>query len=318
MDLKSFLSDNQIPYKENIQLAELTGMSLSGVLPLIAKPRSIAQLECLYRFIISGSFSHIIIGGLTNTYLCDGFYRDIIIQTIGVKDIVIEENRTIVGAGYGLSRIARELSEKGVSGYEGFVGIPGTVGAAAINNSGAFGYEMSNVVVEVRGIDSHGNGITYTNEQMVYSPRNSLLKGKEDLLVTSIVLNTSTRGDIPTINNAIQRYSIIRRRDIDGHRKSLGSIVAGHSLMRLWDHNRLAFFVKRCLFFPFRRSNKKKEIQCKIDFGVLGGLHLAKFCDSIGRFCWTKDTKESDFFEYLFFIKSKSKNEIQLEIDIKQ
>lgn len=142
----TFLTKNHIPYKEYIPLSNFTGMNQIGILPLIVYPETIEQLKSIYLKAITDKLSFDILGGITNTYLSNNYQRDIIIVTTKLKGIE-KTNETIwVECGYSLTKIAWELSSEGITGYEGFIGIPGTIGAAAINNSGAFNTSISNIV----------------------------------------------------------------------------------------------------------------------------------------------------------------------------
>lgn len=143
-----FLKTNEIYYKENVQLSELSGMNVQGLLPIVAYPNSMSQLANLYIEVVRRNITYDILAGLTNTYLSNGYFRDIVIMTTKVKEKIREnEDRVWVGCGYSLTKISNEFSREGIAGYEGFVGIPGTIGAAAINNSGAFNSSMSKVVL---------------------------------------------------------------------------------------------------------------------------------------------------------------------------
>lgn len=158
-----FLKQKNISYKENMPLRKLTGMNVQGVLPIVAYPDTIEKLSALYQFVASRGGSYDVLGGLSNTYLSDKYCRDIIIVTTKVRDFEkVDEENIRVGCGYNLTKLSRELSAKSITGYEGFIGIPGTVGAAAINNSGAFNSSMSKAVVSV---DILTNGGGYFNNK---------------------------------------------------------------------------------------------------------------------------------------------------------
>lgn len=148
--MKEFLTTHTILFKENMPLSKLTGMNIQGTLPVVAYPDSISKLSELYLFVISKKYSYDVLGGLSNTYLSNNYYRDIVIITTRVRDLNRRGDGNFrVGCGYNLTKLSKEFSNQGISGYEGFIGIPGTVGAAAINNSGAFNSSMSKVVRDI-------------------------------------------------------------------------------------------------------------------------------------------------------------------------
>ena len=67
--------------------------------------------------------------------------------------------------------------ERGFAGLETLSGIPGTVGAAPIQNIGAYGHEVSEFITQVRTYDRQAKAIkTFTNQECDFSYRNSHFK----------------------------------------------------------------------------------------------------------------------------------------------
>jgi UDP-N-acetylmuramate dehydrogenase len=63
-------------------------------------------------------------------------------------------------------------------GAENLVAIPGTVGAAPVQNVGAYGVEAKNVIYSVRAFDIFtGQERIFTNEECQFAYRNSIFKG---------------------------------------------------------------------------------------------------------------------------------------------
>ena len=317
MELEKFLNENNIPFEKDVPLRKLTGMNQAGTIPLVAKPNNIQQLVNLYR-VVNHNFSYEILGTITNTYIAEGITRDIIIVTTKVKDIEKQEGQVVVGCGYSVTKIASDLSEEGLTGHVGLVGIPGTIGAAAINNSGAFSSDMAHVVREVQIINKEGEIHTISNRDLKYTIRKSCLKHQDFGVLLSVSLQTSEYGDKKEINKRIKCYKEIRQKYIDGNRKSLGSIIKGDTVQRIWEEHPFLSIIRRCIYAPFKYTKYRKRAQCFSEFFVLRGLRFYKHCDNIGRFCWSAITTEKDFFDYLAFIKKVSNNRITLEIEIKK
>lgn len=318
MDIVNFLEEYKVDYQRDVCLSAITGMNIDGSVPILAKPDSIEKLSLLYRFLCKEAYSYEVIGCLSNTFICSSFRRDIVIQTSKVKEKKQFEDKLTIGCGYSLTKIAKELSDAGLVGFEGFIGIPGTIGAAAINNSGAFTSVMSDVVSSVEIVDRQGRILSLRNQDLQYETRSSVLKNNNFGVLLSVTLNTERFGDVYEIAQRINRYSKIRNRDIDGKRKSLGSIIVGNTLPLLWNEHKIANVIRKFLYAPFRFTPYRKKAQCITEFLVLGGLRFVKHCDNIGRFCWTKETTEDDFMEYIEFIKAKSNDKVTLEIEIKK
>lgn len=315
----TFLTKNHIPYKEYVPLSNVTGMNQIGILPLIVYPETIEQLKSIYLKVITDKLSFDILGGITNTYLSNNYQRDVVIVTTKLKGIEKTDGAIWVECGYSLTKIARELSSEGITGYEGFIGIPGTIGAAAINNSGAFNASISNIVKKVKILTPQGN-ITYlTNEELKYTNRNSTLKrnlGKG--IVLCVELNTTNKDNIDNIQNKIKVYNAFRKKHVDGKRKSLGSIFVSSSLTEIGKRHKIAIFTKKIINQPFKFFFHNTSINTFLDFLFLGKPSLAKHCDNLNRFCWQKNTKEDDFMKYLNYMQKLAGNQLKLEIEIRK
>jgi UDP-N-acetylmuramate dehydrogenase len=316
--MTNFLENNHILFNQDVAIAALTGMGQSGTLPLIVYPHSEEQLIIVLKEVRRRNLSFDIFGGLTNTYLCSTFIKDVIIITTKMKHLEWKDNTIIVESGYNLTKLSKELCKKAIAGYDGFIGIPGTVGAAAINNSGAFRSSMSNVVRKVKLLDSDNNIIYLTNEELHYSQRNSILKGKHDYILLSVELDISQQENIEALNKRIISQSEYRKNIIDGKRKSLGTVFVSASMHELYKRNRVRILAKKIINQPLKWLLHSQKLNTWLDFFFLGVPHLAKHCDSINRFAWDKETQEKDFFDYIGTMQRLAGGRLNLEIEIKQ
>lgn len=317
--MRDFLMQKQIPYKESVMIGQLTGMNQKGILPLVVYPDSINKLKNLMIEIWKRGISYDILGGLSNTYLCESYYRDIVIITTYVRDYIHQYKSILIGCGYNLTKLSNELSNEGIAGYEGFIGIPGTVGAAAINNSGAFTSSMSKVVLGILLLNEKGDEEFLNKEQLQYNTRNSLLKRNlKRGVVLAVTLDISKKTDTKSLIEKINMFKKIRKEKIDGKRKSLGSIFVSSTLHNLYKHHRIAILLKKILNQPLKLLFHDQRINTYMDFLFLGKPTLAKHCDSLNRFSWDKNTTEKDFFFYLDSMQKLAHNELTLEIEIKK
>jgi UDP-N-acetylmuramate dehydrogenase len=79
-------------------------------------------------------------------------------------------------SGMNFSSLSRQCIAKGLSGLEWAVGIPGTIGGAVVGNAGAHGGDINGVLLSAT-VWEPGRGVrVYTNEEMQYEYRDSILK----------------------------------------------------------------------------------------------------------------------------------------------
>ena len=55
-----------------------------------------------------------------------------------------------------MPRVALDCASRGLAGIEFGIGVPGTLGASVYGNAGAFGTEMSDVLIDCTSLDHDG------------------------------------------------------------------------------------------------------------------------------------------------------------------
>ena len=108
-----------------------------------------------------------ILGGGSNTIAHDEGYTGIVIRNL-IKGVeVVEETASTitfkVGAGEQWDDFVKQTVGLRVSGIEALSLIPGTVGAAPVQNIGAYGQEVSETIVSVDVFDTQANQFTALN-----------------------------------------------------------------------------------------------------------------------------------------------------------
>ncbi|HON18184.1 MAG TPA: UDP-N-acetylmuramate dehydrogenase [Salinivirgaceae bacterium] len=121
-----------------------------------------------------------ILGAGNNILLTDDI-QGIVIRSINKDFEIIEENRNDVlirvGAGYDWDNLVEESLKQGFFGLENLSLIPGSVGAAPIQNIGAYGVEIEQFIEHVNIIDLNTSK-TYTlnHQQCKFDYRHSVFK----------------------------------------------------------------------------------------------------------------------------------------------
>jgi UDP-N-acetylmuramate dehydrogenase len=123
----------------------------------------------------------LIIGGGSNVLVADaGFNGTVIrVETKGNTYQVdaCSGGMITVAAGEDWDQFVAWILEKGFAGLETMSGIPGTVGGAPIQNIGAYGHEVSEVIARVRTWDRKAGAYkTFSNSECEFSYRSSVFK----------------------------------------------------------------------------------------------------------------------------------------------
>ncbi|MDO5558253.1 MAG: UDP-N-acetylmuramate dehydrogenase [Oscillospiraceae bacterium] len=136
-------------------------------------------------FCRSNDIRYTVIGNGSNIIADDGGF-DGVVLIIGSEfaDIrFLEDGIVEAQAGLLLSRLCTESLREGLTGLEFAYGIPGSVGGAVYMNAGAYGGEMSDVVVSADYIDAKGNIATINAGDMELSYRHSIFMQSGDIII---------------------------------------------------------------------------------------------------------------------------------------
>ena len=142
----------------------------------------------------------LILGGGSNlilpTYLDKTVLRflghSIDYQATNSGDVLVK-----VGAGVVWDDLVNELTDKGLRGIENLSLIPGTVGAAPVQNIGAYGVELADVIdsVEVFNVEQRRLEVL-TKDQCQFNYRDSLFKeNPSKYFILNVRLRVSTEKD---------------------------------------------------------------------------------------------------------------------------
>jgi len=114
-----------------------------------------------------------------------------------------------IGAGELLDSIVEKTVKEGLSGIEFLSLIPGTVGATPIQNVGAYGQEISRVLVSLEAYDTENKElVTIPNEECKFGYRTSIFKSTQigRYLITSVKLKLSKKVPTPPFYHSLQSY----------------------------------------------------------------------------------------------------------------
>ena len=134
------------------------------------------------------------VGRGSNLLFIDDFKGTIILPDLrGIRIEKRNKDSVIVSAGAGVEwdKLVEWCVDKGFGGIENLSHIPGNVGAAPVQNIGAYGVEIKESIVKVRTISCiDGSVRIFSNNECDFSYRNSIFKTSErgKYLVTRVCL----------------------------------------------------------------------------------------------------------------------------------
>ena len=175
------------------------------------------SVEELKKLIVQGAvttpFLHI--GGGSNLLFTKDYDGLILHSRIGGIEVTAEDSQTVslrVGAGVVWDDFVACCVEHGWYGAENLSLIPGEVGASAVQNIGAYGVEVKDLITAVETVNVQGYGRVYSVEECEYAYRSSIFKRPENksVFVTYVRFRLSKEErytlDYGTIRQELARY----------------------------------------------------------------------------------------------------------------
>jgi UDP-N-acetylmuramate dehydrogenase len=121
-------------------LSRHAALRVGGAADMLAAPIDLADLQTLLKAAAETGTACLVIGGGYNLLVRDGGFRGVVISLRHLRSL--EErpgNRLYAEAGAHIGSLVRFAGERGMTGLEFLIGIPGTVGGAVGMNAGAHG-----------------------------------------------------------------------------------------------------------------------------------------------------------------------------------
>lgn len=197
----------------NIALKNYTTMRLGGPAMFMAEARTPDEVAEVYHSAKLQSLPVFVLGGGSNVIANDQGYKGVILRMrIPGFDIIADDisSTTIrIGAGEIWDEIVKRTVDMRLSGIETLSAIPGTSGAAPVQNIGAYGQEIADTLQSLTAYDSQTDThVTLQNADCGFSYRESIFRSgqKGRYVITSITLKLFKSSPQPPFYDALQTY----------------------------------------------------------------------------------------------------------------
>jgi UDP-N-acetylmuramate dehydrogenase len=186
--------------QENVDLLPYNTFGIKATAKYFTTVKSIEEAKELFASPLFKKEKHLILGGGSNLLLTKNFEGLVIKVDIKGKEIVKEDDRYAiikVGSGENWHAFVMYCVDKNLGGLENLSLIPGTVGAAPMQNIGAYGVEIKKNILAVEALEiSTGDVRYFSNEECHFGYRESIFKHevKDKFLISSVTLRL-TKSD---------------------------------------------------------------------------------------------------------------------------
>ena len=182
---------------ENVDLQRYNTMAVPSVARFFCRATSVSELREALAWSQTQHTAQYVLGGGSNTLL-DAEVNGLVIRPEISGWEVVGEDKDVVyvcaGAGVVWHTFVMECIENGYFGLENLALIPGHVGAAPIQNIGAYGVELKDVFHTLQAVNCEsGELIELTKLQCEFGYRDSVFKGryKNKQVITSVTFALS-------------------------------------------------------------------------------------------------------------------------------
>lgn len=173
-----------------------------------------------------------VLGVGSNLLVRDGGVKGVVIRLMrGFTGIAVEGSELVSGAGAPDLNVALTARDHGLAGLEFLSGIPGTIGGAIAMNGGAYGGELSQVLVSAEAVDRRGAVHRVGVADLGFSYRHST--APSDWIFTSARLR-ATPGDQLAIARRIAEIDAART-DSQPRSRTGGSTFVNPDGHKAWE-----------------------------------------------------------------------------------
>lgn len=199
--------------EENLPIRNLVTMRIGGPARFVITVTSKEEIPEAFQFAKERNLPVCVLGGGANTFAKDEGFDGVIIldRIMGISEVERPESECSEGKSSGDKNsenknsegkssegggiayfkayggeqwddLVTYVSERGYSGIEAMAGIPGTAGAAPVQNIGAYGQEVTQVIVSVDAYDTKtGKFVVIPASEMKMSYRKSIFNSGENV-----------------------------------------------------------------------------------------------------------------------------------------
>lgn len=170
------------------KLSDYTSLRVGGPAEQIVSASNEAEIIAAVQEADAAGKRVLILGSGTNVLVSDAGFDGVVIHVSSAQvesEVDACSGATLtIGAGEVWDGFVETTISRGYAGLETLSGIPGTIGAAPIQNIGAYGHEVSEFITRVRTYDRQEKKIhTFTNGECKFSYRSSRFKVERDRYV---------------------------------------------------------------------------------------------------------------------------------------
>lgn len=188
-------------------------MKIGGPARFMTEVRTHDEVAVICNNAKQQSLPVLILGSGSNVVVKDTGFNGIVVKMrISGFEVVSDDiNSTVIkiGAGEDWDSVVKRTVDMGLSGIEAMSAIPGTAGAAPVQNVGAYGQEIADTFQSLDAYDQQTDSfVSLDHDDCEFAYRDSIFKNrfKGRYVITSITIKLSKNQPAPPFYDALQKY----------------------------------------------------------------------------------------------------------------
>lgn len=198
---------------QNVSLASYSGMGLGGTANYLCEVVNRMEVLEAMSWAQERNLPFIMIGSGSNVLWRDEGFSGLVIVNKIIHFELFQEDETnaylTVGSGENWDSVVQRSVSAGLTGIEALSLIPGTAGATPIQNVGAYGQDISQVLVTIEAFDAQAKDfVTLSAIDCAFGYRTSRFKTTDRgrFYITGLTLHLMKANPSPPFYPAVQSY----------------------------------------------------------------------------------------------------------------
>ncbi|CAK1709429.1 UDP-N-acetylmuramate dehydrogenase [Vibrio crassostreae] len=176
--------------KANVQLRDFNTLKLSSLAEKYFEVKDEEELKKIFSDKISSSDEFRVLGGGSNLWLCSNKIANVIkMNNLGTRIKKTKKKTYLFAkAGENWSKLVEMSVSNKIGGLENLIDIPGNVGAAPVQNIGAYGTEVGEFIKEITVFDTKTKEFKVVQrDECSFKYRDSIFKKNQSVIITEVV-----------------------------------------------------------------------------------------------------------------------------------
>ena len=330
-NIQDWLNLNDIDYINDFDLSKKSWLKAGGIIKIFITPKSFKETIKLNAFFSKNNINFYILGNISNTIIRDGVINTPFInfsKLNKIKELKTKSGLFIyVEAGVTIPRFAKFVANKGYTGTEGLLGIPGSMGGGLFMNASSFDNCISDCLKKVASLN-YNNRVVFEKKSLInFSWRTSNFQiNKNTILGGYFYFPPKKFISKVNIEEKYKKLMFYRKKYQEKDLPNLGSLFATKNLYLEIKYNSILFFILYIIFrinnFLFSQNfstsdklgkNRSKLISIYNFFLKIKNNKFSVSTKTINCLVNNGSHNANEAIEFVLKFKKKVKNKVKLE-----